>query len=108
MLLEGSITTSELDVLQATQMSPSGLSATPVGMWLGWSLVVPSGIVVVTRWEAVWITDMVSSLAFVTYALAPSALNAVFHGVEPTGIRATVSSEEVLTARTRSRSESVT
>src|ERR1700761_4519563 len=53
----GAITTLELDALHATQMLPSGLSATAVGMWLGWvnddlaSVVVPapSGIVAVTR-----------------------------------------------------------
>ena len=41
----------------------------------------------VTVCDAVSITDTVSSLALVTYAVEPSALNAVFHGVRPTEIR---------------------
>ena len=56
----------------------------------------PSGIVLVTVCDAVSITDTVSSLALVTYAVEPSALNAVFHGVRPTRIRPTVRRIEML------------
>ena len=67
-LLDGSMTTSELEALHATHRSPSGPSAMAVGRWLIWvndasgSCVVPapSGIVVVTRTEPVSMTDTVS------------------------------------------------
>ena len=35
-LLDGSMTTSELEALHATHRSPSGPSAMAVGMWLIW------------------------------------------------------------------------
>jgi hypothetical protein len=52
--------------------------------------------------EAVSITDTVSSLALVTYALEPSAVNAVFHGVLPTAIRPTVREPAVASTTTSS------
>ena len=76
---------------------------------MSWPLLEPpSAIVVVTLGEAVSITETVSSLALVTYALEPSAVNAVFHGVLPTATRPTARSDEVSSTTTSSCSESVT
>ena len=115
-LLDGSMTTSELEALHATHRLPSGLSAIAVGIWLIWvndvaaSLVVPapSGIVAVTRREPVSMTETVLSLALVTYARDPSGENAVFQGVRPTPVRPTGRSVAVSTTTTASLSVSVT
>ena len=45
----------------------------------------------------------VLSLALVTYAVEPSAPNAVFHGVAPTRIRSTVRRDELSITTTASR-----
>src|SRR5699024_3170622 len=71
----------------------SAVALTPVGMCPIW-------MVSSTDNSPRSITDTVSSLAFVTYASAPSGRTAMFQGVVPTGTLATISSVSVSNTET--------